>query len=622
VSIKRIRAWGTVAVLVFLIWTAGSVERAQFARAHPPADQSMNQAGIGISVAVTPLLQYQARLTDPGTGEPVADGTYPMTFRLYNVASGGSWLWMESKDVEVRGGLLSTLLGELTPLDPHLFNGQALWLGIKVGTDAEATPRQPILPVAYALSLVPGAMVQANSSAPALQVNNSGGGRALQVGGSTVLDGNVDVRGSATVAGGLNVAGSLTGGSHTHSGDQIASGTVAEPRIDPAIARDTEVAAVVEAHRSNPGAHHVRYTDNEAWNAVLARDGIGSGLNADLLDNLSASAFAMSGHTHWGESWTGAGTGLSLSGGTRGLVASGSEYGVFGSSSSGQGVYGLSDSAAGVWGKSGLNIGVYGESDSQYGVAGVGKDKGGVYGSSTNGYGVQGYSTNSYAGYFSGGNDHNDLALGGSVGRINSNPADQNSNLILSSNNDLELRLDNDSGENGVLRVKNSGGTDVVTVDEFGTLTAARIAYSSPRTSYFVVGGEGFLPASNVNYGNSWAMGGAYLEPGSGVMAAPVHLPHGAVVTALKVFFYDNATSNLDASLDRIPLTSGGYYGMANVDSSGITEWGNKTDTTISYATIDNSQYSYHIRVYCSAWAGYNLRIMGAVVTYITSEAP
>ena len=571
---------------------------------------------------VTPLLQYQARLTDPGTGEPVADGTYPMSFRLYNVESGGSWLWMETKDVEVRGGLLSTLLGELTLLDPHLFNGQALWLGIKVGTDPEAAPRQPLLPVAYALSLVPGAMVQANSSEPALQVNNLGGGTALQVGGSTLLDGNLDVNGGATVAGGLNVAGSLTGGSHTHSGSQITSGTVAEPRIDPAIARDPEVAAAVEAHRGDPDAHHVRYSDDEAWNAVLARDGIDSGLNADLLDNLSASAFAISGHTHWGENWTGVGTGLSLSGGTTGLNAWGRQYGVYGSSSTGQGVYGLSESAAGVWGKSGLNIGVYGESDSHYGVAGVGKDKSGVYGSSTNGHGVQGYSANGYGGYFSGADDHNDLALGGSVGRINSNPADQNSNLILSSNNDVEVRLDNDSGENGVFRIKNSGGVDMVTVDESGNLAARRVVYLTPRTHYFVVGGEGFLPANNVNYGNSAGMGGAYLYSGSGAMAAPVHLPHGAVVTALKVFFYDNSTSNLDASLARIPLASGAYYHMADVGSSGISEWGNKTDTTISYATVDNSQNSYHIRVYCSSWAGSALRIMGAVVTYSLNEAP
>jgi hypothetical protein len=37
------------------------------------------------------------------------------------------------------------------PLSASIFNGQDLWLGIKIGSDAEATPRQRLLPVAYAM---------------------------------------------------------------------------------------------------------------------------------------------------------------------------------------------------------------------------------------------------------------------------------------------------------------------------------------------------------------------------------------------------------------------------------------------------------------------------------------
>ena len=72
-AIKKPRAWGIVAVLAFLLWMAGSVH------ARPLADPSIDRANagslpeVGVSVAVAPLLQYQARLTDPGTGEPVAD---------------------------------------------------------------------------------------------------------------------------------------------------------------------------------------------------------------------------------------------------------------------------------------------------------------------------------------------------------------------------------------------------------------------------------------------------------------------------------------------------------------------------------------------------------------------
>ena len=184
----------TMAILIvvlagLLVWAVGS-----------SGSGSLAQGGgeVGPQAVLTPLLQYQGRLTDPGTGEAVADGVYPISFRLYNVESGGSWLWMETEDVSVQGGLFSTVLGDAIPLDPDLFNGQALWLGVKVGADTEATPRQQVLPVAYALGLVPGAVVEANSSSPVLQVNNTGSGDALSVGGD------------------LNVSGSLTGGSHNH----------------------------------------------------------------------------------------------------------------------------------------------------------------------------------------------------------------------------------------------------------------------------------------------------------------------------------------------------------------------------------------------------------------------
>ncbi|MFO7632533.1 MAG: hypothetical protein R6W76_08345, partial [Caldilinea sp.] len=51
----------------------------------------------------------------------------------------------------VSNGLFTTLLGDVAALPTSIFDGQNLWLGVKVGTDAEATPRQRIAAVAYAL---------------------------------------------------------------------------------------------------------------------------------------------------------------------------------------------------------------------------------------------------------------------------------------------------------------------------------------------------------------------------------------------------------------------------------------------------------------------------------------
>jgi hypothetical protein len=75
-------------------------------------------------------------------------------------------------------------------------------------------------------------------------------------------------------------------------------------------------------------------------------------------------------------------------------------------------------------------------------------------------------------GFFTSANDHYDIMLGGAVGRINTDPGNAHSDLILSANRDVIVRLDNDGGENAVFRIKNSGGTDVLTVDESGNFRA------------------------------------------------------------------------------------------------------------------------------------------------------
>jgi len=70
-------------------------------------------------------------------------------------------------------------------------------------------------------------------------------------------------------------------GAHTHSGSDITSGTVAAARIASTIARD-----------------------NEIMPAVLAGDGSGSTLDADTLDGMESSAFLTGAHTHSGSDIT------------------------------------------------------------------------------------------------------------------------------------------------------------------------------------------------------------------------------------------------------------------------------------------------------------------------------
>ncbi|MBI4722195.1 MAG: hypothetical protein HY769_04235 [Candidatus Stahlbacteria bacterium] len=151
----------------------------------------------------------------------------------------------------------------------------------------------------------------------------------------------------------------------------------------------------------------------------------------------------------------------------------------------------------------------------------------------------------------------------------------------------------------------------------YQSIYADTAAYCVPDTNYFVVGGEAFVPGANVDYYNTYGNGGAYIAiTGSGALVAPVHLPQGAVVTGFKVFFDDNSASDMTVHLARLNLAAGAYNWMATVSSTSITGYGSGTDESISYATIDNTAFGYHIYAYSTAWDS-NLKIMGAVVTYI-----
>ena len=93
-------------------------------------------------------LSYQGVLTD-SAGIPKADGTYSFMFRLYADSSGGTALWMETKNLPVTRGLFSTSLGDQIPL--KLPFDRPYWLGIVVGAEAELNPRLRLNSVGYSM---------------------------------------------------------------------------------------------------------------------------------------------------------------------------------------------------------------------------------------------------------------------------------------------------------------------------------------------------------------------------------------------------------------------------------------------------------------------------------------
>jgi hypothetical protein len=91
--------------------------------------------------ATVPLIiSYQGRLENT-SGEPL-DTTVGMIFALYDSPTGTEWYWSEQHvAVEVEGGLFSVILGSVTPIPDSVFEDTVGYLGIRIGTDPEISPR-------------------------------------------------------------------------------------------------------------------------------------------------------------------------------------------------------------------------------------------------------------------------------------------------------------------------------------------------------------------------------------------------------------------------------------------------------------------------------------------------
>jgi hypothetical protein len=111
---------------------------------------AFSMCGNPVHAAVPSTMSYQGLLSDGG-GVPVADGTYALTFNLYDAETDGTLLWTETQSiVQVTGGLFAVVLGSVTPLDVPF--DQQYWLGVVVEADPEMVPRTPLTSAPYALA--------------------------------------------------------------------------------------------------------------------------------------------------------------------------------------------------------------------------------------------------------------------------------------------------------------------------------------------------------------------------------------------------------------------------------------------------------------------------------------
>ncbi len=94
------------------------------------------------------LIRYQGQAMD-SQGVPL-EGPHSLTFRLYDVETGGTPMWEEQQNVTIEGGHFSVLLGQVNPLTGMDWS-RPCWLGVLVNGASELTPRQRITSVPLAI---------------------------------------------------------------------------------------------------------------------------------------------------------------------------------------------------------------------------------------------------------------------------------------------------------------------------------------------------------------------------------------------------------------------------------------------------------------------------------------
>ena len=99
------------------------------------------------SCQVPQMMSYQGYLTDD-TGTSVPDDNYSLTFALYDAESEGTALWTETHPViSVIKGLFNVILGSVNAIT--LPFDRPYWLGVKVGEEAELSPRMGLTTTGY-----------------------------------------------------------------------------------------------------------------------------------------------------------------------------------------------------------------------------------------------------------------------------------------------------------------------------------------------------------------------------------------------------------------------------------------------------------------------------------------
>lgn len=521
------------------------------------------------SGSVPQTLSYQGVLRD-GSGNTVSDGAYDLTFRLYDVESGGSALWTESQSVSVVDGIFNVILGDVVALTVPF--DVPYWLGTSVEAESELSPRVELTAAPYARRAAyadvaddgdwivagddayrPGGLVGIGASSPSYDLDIDRDANGLV--GIRITNRNTESFSREAVLF-SNEDGDLAGITMNDDG--------------------AVYAGAMMVYNNRPSGS-IRLSTAGAERLRIANDGrVGVGVTSpqEMLDvggTARVQGFKMA------------------SGAADGYVLT--------SDASGVGAWEPSAALAdGDWTVSGNNL-----SSAVSGNVGVGtstpQDKLEVKGVLRLDQGA-------------GNGNILRFVEGGTLKWAFLHRPWVDGNLTILDEVSLTRCMTFESGTGDVGVKTEHPETDLHVVGDVridGDLQVNGEITRTAATGYYTAGSADFTASYPED--TDYVIGGGVFTTGASavVFLAPVHLPQGATVTSVTHKYIDNSVGeDNQCTLSRRTMSGYTEVDMATVWSSGSPGSGSTTDTTIDYAVIDNTLYTYYV------W----LRAVDGIITY------
>jgi hypothetical protein len=388
------------------------------------------------SITIPQMLSYQGKLTDT-LGQPVANGNYALTFRLYTQPTGGSAIWTEAQTVMVKSGLFSALLGAVTPIS-SLPDAGTLYLSLQVAADPELSPRLRIASAAYAFltERAANADLLQGKDTTALDSRYVNEGQANSITSAMITDGTIAAVDLGQMGASTGQVMKWTGSAWAPRNDSVgqsSGGTVTSVSQTTGVIcspNPITTTGTVGFDQTYGDGRYERVANKNVASGYCGLDastkvpnarlytGTGNGLDADLLDGNHAAAFApASGSANYIQNQNSsyqnadrrvAGQGrcstATASAALQGINTNGSGYGVRGIGTTYPGLIGINSTTSycaiegnnqatspggiGVGGFGSAAIGVLGYSSSNYGVEAISSSSYGVYARSSSSYGA------------------------------------------------------------------------------------------------------------------------------------------------------------------------------------------------------------------------------------------